>query len=79
MTTMSESDLKLRIIRLIDSQHGEVLQELYNLILGKLYGQKQEEEPISTLEKGYQEMAEDKEREEEAFEWIEGTLNSEDL
>jgi len=28
---------------------------------------------------GYKEMSEDQEREEEAFEWIEGTLNSEEL
>ena len=76
---MSEADIKLRIIRLIDSQQGEILQELYELILNKLYQTRQEEEPLSGIEIGYKEMSEDKEREEEAFEWIEGTLHSEDL
>ncbi len=55
------------------------MQELYELILNKLYQTRQEEEPLSGIEIGYKEMSEDKEREEEAFEWIEGTLHSEDL
>lgn len=76
---MSEADIKLRIIRLIDSQQGEVLRELYEMILNKLYQEKREEEPLSALERGYKEMSEDQEREEEAFEWIEGTLNSDEL
>ncbi len=76
---MSEADIKLRIIRLIDSQQGEILQELYELILNKLYQDRREEEPLSAIEIGYKKMSEDKEREEEAFEWIEGTLHSEDL
>jgi hypothetical protein len=33
---MSESEIKLKIIRLIDSQNGETLKELYELILAKL-------------------------------------------
>ncbi len=76
---MSESDLKLRIIRLVDSQQGEVLQELYSLILNKLSGHIEEEVPIPSLEMGYHEMAQDVEREDEAFEWIEGTLNQDSL
>lgn len=64
---------------MIDSQEGEVLRELYDMILSKLYQEKHEEEPLSLIEKGYREMAKDKEREEEAFEWIEGTLNAEEL
>lgn len=76
---MSEADIKLRIIRLIDSQQGKVLRELYEMILNKLYQEKQEEEPLSALERGYKEMSEDQEREAEAFEWIEGTLNSDEL
>ncbi len=76
---MSEADIKLRIIRLIDSQEGEILRELYEMILNKLYQEKREEENLSALEQGYKKMSEDQEREEEAFEWIEGTLNSEEL
>lgn len=53
---MSEADIKLRIIRLIDSQEGEVLRELYDMILSKLYQEKHEEEPLSLIEKGYREM-----------------------
>jgi hypothetical protein len=76
---MSEADIKLKIIRLIDSQQGEMLQELYELILKKLYKERQDDEPLSPIEIGYKEMSEDKGREEEAFEWIEGTLHSDDL
>ena len=76
---MSEADIKLRLIRLIDSQKGEILHELYELILSKLYHEKWEEEPLSAMEIGYKEMSEDKDREEEAFEWIEGTLHSDNL
>jgi hypothetical protein len=76
---MSESEIKLKIIRLIDSQNGETLKELYELILAKLYGKKKEEPSLSPIEEGYKAMSEDEEREEEAFEWIEGTLNSEEL
>ncbi|MCB9298430.1 MAG: hypothetical protein H6559_35760 [Lewinellaceae bacterium] len=76
---MSEADLKLRIIRLIDSQEGEVLRELYDMILGRLYQDKHVEEPVSAIEVGYKEMSEDQEREDEAFEWIEGTLDSKEL
>jgi hypothetical protein len=76
---MSESEIKLKIIRLIDSQNGETLKELYELILAKLYGKNKEESSFSPIEEGYKAMSEDEEREEEAFEWIEGTLNSEEL
>jgi hypothetical protein len=76
---MSEADIKLRIIRLIDSQKGEILEQLYELILSKLYQEKHEEEPLSALETGYKEMSEDRGREAEAFEWIEGTIQSEGL
>ena len=76
---MSEADIKLQIIRLIDSQQGEVLRELYEMILHKLYQDEQKGELLSALEQGYKKMSEDREREEEAFEWIEGTLNSEEL
>lgn len=74
---MSEADIKLKIVRLIDSQSGEVLRELYEMITSKVYERNQEIGPISALEKGYKDMSEDKERETEALEWIEGTLDLE--
>ena len=52
---------------------------MYELILAKLYGKKKEEPFLSPIEEGYKAMSEDEEREEEAFEWVEGTLNSEEL
>ena len=76
---MSESEIKLRIIRLIVSQKGDVLQELYQLILSKLYNEKEQAGSMTSLEAGYKEMSEDIEREQEAFEWVEGTLNIEEL
>lgn len=76
---MSEADIKLRIIRLIDSQKGEILEQLYELILSRLYQERREEEPLTAMETGYKEMSEDQDREVEAFEWIEGTLQSEGL
>ena len=76
---MSESDIKLRLIRLIVSQRGEVLQELYQIIMNRLYREKTEGESLSALELGYKEMSEDTEREKDAFEWIEGTLNADEL
>ena len=74
---MSDAELKLQMIRLIDQQQGQVLQTIYHLLLSKLKVQKQVD--LTPLELGYQAMAADEEREQEAFEWIEGTLNSEEL
>lgn len=76
---MREADIKLKIIRLIDSQKGEVLEQLYELIQSKINREKREEVPLASLETGYKEMSEDKDREVEAFEWIEGTLQSEGI
>lgn len=77
---MSEADIKLKIVRLIDSQSGEVLRELYEMIVSKVYERSNlEVEPISALEQGYKEMSEDREREIEALEWMEGTLDPEAL
>ncbi|MCC5945601.1 MAG: hypothetical protein JJT94_11755 [Bernardetiaceae bacterium] len=76
---MSEADLKLHIIRLIDSQQGEILQEIYSLIVSKLYEEKQETDSLSALEMGYKNMAEDTEREAEAYEWIEHTFDSKEI
>lgn len=78
---MSESEIKLELIRLIDSQAGDSLKRLYQLILEEISsGKRNEKQPeLSPLERSYKLMSEDKEREAEAFEWIEGTLNSEEL
>ena len=78
---MSDSDIKLELIRLIDSQGGKSLMRLYEIIREEIGRGKSKvaESELSPLEQGYKAMSEDEEREEEASEWIEGTLNSEDL
>lgn len=57
------------------------LMRLYEIIREEIGPGKSKvaESALSPLEQGYKVMSEDEEREEEAFEWIEGTLNSEDL
>lgn len=72
---ISEAELKVKIFRLIDSQQGESLQEVYDWLSDKL----QEKEEVSSIEQGYKNMADDAEREQEALEWIEGTLNTDEL
>lgn len=72
---ISEAELKVKIFRLIDAQQGESLQEVYNWLSAKL----QEKENVSSIEQGYKNMADDTEREQDAFEWIEGTLNTDEL
>ncbi len=76
---MRDSEIKLKIIRLIDRQNGETLNELYELILSKLQKTEKEYPSSYSIEQGYKDMSEDHEREQNAFEWIEGTLNSEEL
>lgn len=76
---MSDSEIKLRIIRLIVSLKGDALKELYQIILSKLNKNRGQIAPTSLIEHGYKEMSEDPEREKDAFEWIEGNLNSEEL
>jgi DNA polymerase III gamma/tau subunit len=71
---MNEADIKLNVFRLIDNLQGEQLQQVYENLLKML-----QELRISTasswdLEVGYTRMANDKEREQEANEWIEATL-----
>ena len=72
---ISEAELKVKIFRLIDAQQGESLQEVYDWLSTKLQGK----EAVSLLEQGYKNMADDVEREQEAFEWVEGTLNTREL
>jgi hypothetical protein len=77
--TMSDSEIRLKLIRLIISLKGDVLQELYEIILSKLHKKSEQAVPISPFELGYKEMAEDLERESDALEWIEGSFNMEGL
>ena len=72
---IGEAELKVKIFRLVDAQQGESLQEVYDWLSEKL----QEKETVSSLEQGYKNMAADEEREKEAFEWVEGTLNTDDI
>lgn len=72
---ISEAELKVKIFRLIDAQQGESLQEVYDWLSAKLQGK----QAVSSIEQGYKNMSEDVEREQEAFEWVEGTLNTDEL
>ncbi len=76
---MSDAELKLRLIRLLDQLDRERLEELIYWFSQHGVEQVQEPEPLSNLETGYKAMSEDKQREEDAFDWIEGTLHSDDL
>gem|GEM_PF-3411750 len=79
MNEMKDADIKLKLIRLINSQKGALLHELYPIVANKRYKEKSRKESLPVIELGYKELSEDKEREEDAVEWIEGTLNSEGL
>lgn len=74
---MTDAEIKLQLIRIIDSQKGAVLMDWLNLLQSKM--QKISEPGLTELESGYKAMSEDVEREAVASEWIEGTLNSNDL
>lgn len=52
-----------------------VLQEVYDMLSAKL----QEKDALSSIEQGYKDMAADEQWEREASEWIEGTLNTDEL
>lgn len=72
---MNDAEIKLNIIRLIDTQQGQKLVELYQLIQSKIVINKPKKEDLSPIELGYKAMSEDVEREEEVFEWLENTNN----
>lgn len=72
---INESDLKVNIFKLIDSQSEESLKEIYAWLTAKT----EKKESSIWLEQGYKDMAADVDREKEANEWIEGTLNSNEL
>ncbi|MEM8523982.1 MAG: hypothetical protein AAGG68_05035 [Bacteroidota bacterium] len=66
---MNDSDLKLKIFRLIDRQEETALHEIYRFILNSFTKEKKIEEPLEVedeLEMSYKMMAEDEEREREA-------------
>ncbi|NJL77485.1 MAG: hypothetical protein HC892_23040 [Saprospiraceae bacterium] len=72
---MSEAEIKLQIIRLVDIQHGSRLLELYQFIQSKfMLVQEEDVAMLTPIELGYQAMAADEQREAEAFDWIESTL-----
>lgn len=75
MPSEAELELELEIFRLLDSQHEEDLKEIYDWLSIKV----RKKDNLSDLEIGYRDMAADKDRENEATEWIEGTLNSDEL
>ncbi len=62
---MEEAVIKLELFRIIDNYEGELLQEIYQLI--KDFQEKKEAEENEILEKGYEAMSKDVEREEEAI------------
>lgn len=74
---MSDAELKLQLVRLIDQHHGQTLRTIYDFLQSKLSNASSDN--LTSLEKGYQAMAADTEREAAAFEWSEGTLNVEEL
>lgn len=73
---MSDAELKLEIIRLIDNQNSETLHALYELILSRIESKRIEYNSVREINYGYEQMAQDQDRENEAFEWIEGTIGS---
>lgn len=75
MNMTNDAEMKVKIFRLIDTQQGKALQEVYDLLSAKLRGKN----TLSLIEQGYKDMAADEQREREASEWIEGTLNTDEL
>lgn len=73
---MRDAELKLEIIRLIDNQNSETLHALYELILSRIESKRIEYNSVREINYGYEQMAQDQDRENEAFEWIEGTMGS---
>jgi len=73
---MSVADLKLQIIKLLDNQPIEVLQHWLNLLQTNA---NMSPNSLTEIEMGYKAMSEDVEREAEAYEWMENTLNPNEL
>jgi hypothetical protein len=76
---MTDAEIKIKLFRLIDSQQGYLLQDIYNLLKVKFGSVKKDEvNLLSDIEVQYKQMADDQNREKDALEWAEGTLNSEE-
>ncbi len=75
---MSSAEIKIELFRLIDNQEESVLLDLYKMVIERLQF-KNSQKPPSILANGYEAMANDKEREQEAMDWIEGTANFQEL
>jgi hypothetical protein len=77
---MNDAEIKLKLFRFIDSQKGYQLKEIYNLVREKFdLAKLSRANRLSDIEVQYKQMAEDMDREKDALEWIEGSLNSEEL
>ena len=77
---MTDAEIKLKLFRLIDNQPGYLLYDIYDLLKTKLETSIiTETNTVSDIDSQYKLMAKDKNREKEAFEWIEGTLNTNEL
>ena len=77
---MTEADLKLKMIRLIDKQEGQSLQRIYEYLLLSLSSESSySSEALESIEDGYERMSKDEDRESQAMDWIEGTLDSDSL
>lgn len=71
---MSDAEIKLQLIRIIDGQKRSTLEILYDYMI-----QKMGLVEMDDLEMGYKAMSEDVVREKGAEEWINGTLNTADI
>ena len=77
----SEAELKLDLIRIIDNTSGRKLDEIYDLIKSKFITKDANAQTSISeeIEAGYQQMAQDTERELAATEWLENTLDTTSL
>ena len=75
---MNTAEIKLELFRWLDQQNESMLKQLHTTWISKNMGAKMEKEGSVTI-LGYEAMSQDKERENEASEWLEGTLNHSEL
>jgi hypothetical protein len=76
---MSSSDIKIEIFRLIDNQEEETLRVIYELLKKELAEIEELESSKKSMDELYKEMAIDTERESEAMEWVNNTINPNDI
>jgi hypothetical protein len=68
---MNDAEIKLKLFRFIDSQDGNQLKEIYNLVREKFdLAKLSRANKLSDIEVQYKQMAEDMDREKDAIEWI---------